>query len=295
MDAIVLASPDHYKITYSLNPLTKKSSVVDHKKATDQFNRLKSRYEAHGIPVHVIDAATADASGRFPDFVYVSNSALILRGWPNPVAILARYAHPERQGEQVRVGAYLKHKLGFKVIELPEREGLYFEGQGDCRWSHDGAHLWFAYGAGRSTNAGIEAVEEAILREAKEAGWQPPKFHRLHIVEKKTYHLDLCFLPLPNGKILFHSSSFDAASRANVKHVFGKENLVDVPLKYLYVCNSVWLPDGTLMIPKLNSGPCRNWIHHATGMRIEEANVNQFQLAGGSVSCMTLPVWSRPA
>ena len=294
MDGIVLASPDHYKITYSLNPLTNKTSVVDHEKAMDQFNRLKSRYEAHGIPIHVMDAKIADPSGKYPDMVYVSNSALILRGWPSPVAILARYAHPERQGEQVRVGAFLKHKLGFKVIELPERDGLYFEGQGDCRWSHDGTHLWFAYGTGRSTMAGIEAVEQIILKEAAAAGWQPPKFHRLHIVEKKTYHMDLCFLPLPNGKILFHASSFDAASRANVKHVFGKDKMVDVPLKYLYVCNSVWLPDGTLVIPKLDSGPCRNWMHKATGMRIEETNVNQFQLAGGSVSCMTLPIWSRP-
>jgi N-dimethylarginine dimethylaminohydrolase len=297
MDGIVLASPEYYTIRYSLNPLTNKKSVVDPKRAREQWERLKNRYEAHGIPVHVVDAAVADPIGKFPDFVYVSNSALILRGWPAPVAILSRYAHPERQGEEARIGAYLKHKLGFKVLELPDREGLYFEGQGDCRWSHDGRHLWFAYGAGRSTNAGIEAVEKVILEEAAANGWLPPKFHRLHIVEKKTYHMDLCFLPLPNGKILFHAGSFDAASRAQVKHAFGKENMVDVPLKYLYACNSVWLPDGTLIIPKLDNGPhgaCRGWMHKATGMRVEEASVSEFQLAGGSVSCMTLPIWVRP-
>ena len=294
MDGIILASPDHYAIKYSLNPLTNKKSVVDPKRAAAQFQRLKARYESHGIPVHVIDTKIADPTGRFPDFVYVSNSALILRGWPTPVAILARYAHPERRGEEARVGAYLRAVLGFKVIELPEREGLYFEGQGDCRWSNDGKDLWFAYGTDRSTQAGIEAVEAAIMKEAKESGWQPPKFHRLHIVEKKTYHMDLCFLPLPNGKLLFHATSFSAASRHHVEHVFGKRNIVDVPLKYLYACNSVWLPDGTLVIPKLDSGPCRGWMHKATGMHVEEVNVNEFQLAGGSVSCMTLPIWSRP-
>lgn len=294
MDGIILASPAHYRIDYAINPLTKATAKVDHEKAMAQFERLKARYEKHRIPIHVIDTATADPTGKYPDFVYVSNSALILRGWPKPVAILARYAHPERQGEETRVGAYLKHVLGFKVIELPERYGLFFEGQGDCRWSHDGQHLWFAYGGGRSTLAGIEAVEDAILREAKESGWQPPKFHHLQIVDKKTYHMDLCFCPLPNGKALYHASSFAPASRKQLVHVFGKQNLIDVPNKYLYLCNSVWLPDGGLVIPRLDSGPCRGWVHQKTGLHVEEANVAEFHLAGGSVSCMTLPIWSAP-
>ena len=290
MEAVVLASPDHYKITYAINPLTNKKNVIDHDKAMEQFNRLKARLIANNIPVHVIDTKIADPAGQFPDFVYVSNSALILRGWPTKVAILARYAHPERRGEEARVGAYLKHILGYKVISLPEREGLYFEGQGDTRWSHEGQHLWMCYGTDRTTKSGIQAVKDAIIEEAALIGWAPPKIHSLQIIEKKTYHLDLCFLPLPNGRVLLHTTSFSAASRKEVTNIFGKDNVVSVPLKYIYACNSVWLDEKRLIIPKLADG-CRQWMHAATKMHIEEANVDQFHLAGGSVSCMVLPVW----
>jgi N-dimethylarginine dimethylaminohydrolase len=289
MESVIMASPDHYRVSYAINLLTNKESVVDHPKAVEQFNRLKARFAKHNIPVHVIDAKIADPSGRYPDFVYVSNSALILRGWPTKVAILARYAHPERRGEEERVGAYLKSILGYKVISLPERDGLYFEGQGDTRWSDNGQHLWMCYGTDRTTKSGIQAVKEAIYKEAALVGWVPPKIHSLQMVQKKTYHLDLCFLPLPNGRALLHGTSLSAASRKEVDNHFGKENVVSLPLKYLYACNSVWLNDTTVLIPRLPGS--RQWMYKATQMHVEEVNVDEFHLAGGSVSCMVLPVW----
>ena len=287
MDSVVLASPENYKISYSLNPLTNKKSVVDPKKAMEQFQRLKARLENH-VPVHVIDAKTVDPEGKYPDLVYVSNSALILPG--TKTAILARYANPERQGEEERVGAYLKHVLGYKVISLPKTEGLYFEGQGDTRWAYQpetGWHLWMCYGAGRTTKAGIEAVTKAIQAEASKLGIT---IHTLHIVDKKTYHLDLCFMPLQNGRVLLHTSSFSLASRKEIENHFGKDKIINVPMKYMYACNSVQLNEKTLLIPKLGDG-CRQWMHEKTGMRIEEVNLEQFHLAGGSVSCMVLPLW----
>lgn len=290
MNGVVLAYPDKYQIQYAINPLTNKTPVVDKEKAMDQFKRLKARFESHAIPVHVVDTQIADPTGKYPDFVFVSNSALILRGWPTKVAILARYAHRERQGEEERVGAYLKHVLGYKVISLPEKEGLYFEGQGDSRWSDDGKHFWMSYGTGRSSKSGIEAVRSAIQEEAHLQGWVPPSIHVLHIVEKRTYHLDLCFLPLPNGRVLVHSQSFSPASNKEIVNHFGKPNVIHVPLKYIYACNSVWLDETTLLIPKLESG-CRQWMYEKTGMRVEEVNVGEFQLAGGSVSSMVLPLW----
>ena len=289
MDSVVLASPDFYDINYAINPLTNKASVVDKKKAMEQFEKLKSHFIKHKIPVHILDATKADPQGKFPDLVFVSNSALILRGWPTKVAILARYAHPERRGEEARVGAFLKHILGYKVISLPEEEGLYYEGQGDSRWSHNGKDLWLCYGAGRTTKAGIQAVKDAILKEATEANWIPPTIHSLHLVEKKTYHMDLCFLPLPNHRVLLHESSFSAASRKEIRNRFGKENVLHVPFKYLYACNSVWLDEKHLLIPRL--ADCRHWMYNGSKMKIEEVNVDQFHLAGGSASCMVLALW----
>ena len=288
MEGVVLASPEFYDVKYAINPLTNHKSVADKNKAMEQFEKLKSHFIKHSIPVHILDARTADPQGKFPDLVFVSNSALILRGWPTKVAILARYANPERRGEELLCGTFLK-TLGYKVISLPQQEGLYYEGQGDSRWSHEGKDLWLCYGTGRTTKSGIQAVKDIIIKEAMEANWIPPTIHTLHIVEKKTYHMDLCFLPLPNNRVLCHESSFDAASRKEIRNHFGKDKTIHVPLKYLFVCNSVWLDERHLLIPRLPD--CRSWMYNGSKMKIEEVNVDQCHLAGGSDSCMVLALW----
>lgn len=289
MEAVVLASPDFYDVKYAINPITKVGPPINKKEVSDQFEVLKQSFIKHNIKVHVLDAKIADPKGEFPDLVFISNSALILRGWPTKVAILARYAHPERRGEEIKVGAFLRDKLGYKVISLPEEENLYYEGQGDSRWSHDGKDLWLCYGAGRTTKSGIAAVRAAILKEALEANWMPPSIHALHIVEPSTYHLDLCFLPLPNMKVILHEKSFSAESRKEIRDRFGKENVIDVPLDFLYACNSVWLTHTHLLVPKLEGN--KTWKYTGSNMKTHSINVDSFHLAGGSVSCMVLALW----
>ena len=289
MEAVVLASPDFYDVKYAINPITKLGPPINKKEVSEQFEVLKQSFIKHNIKVHVLDAKVADPKGEFPDLVFISNSALILRGWPTKVAILARYAHPERRGEEIKVGAFLRDKLGYKVISLPQEENLYYEGQGDSRWSHDGKDLWLCYGAGRTTKSGIAAVRTAILKEALEANWMPPSIHTLHIVEPSTYHLDLCFLPLPNMKVILHEKSFSAESRKEIRERFGKENVIDVPLDFLYACNSVWLTHTHLLVPKLEDN--KTWKYTGSNMKTHSINVDSFHLAGGSVSCMVLALW----
>ena len=289
MEAVVLASPDFYNVTYSINPLTNVEAPMNKEKAMKQFEELKDTFIKHNIKVHILDAKKADPHGQFPDLVFVSNSALILRGWPTKVAILARYANPERRGEEIKVGAFLKDTLGYKVITLPEEPNLYYEGQGDSRWSHDGKDLWLCYGTGRTTKSGIAAVRDAILKEALEANWMPPTIHSLHIIEPATYHLDLCFLPLLNLKIILHENSFSAESRKEIRDHFGKENVLDVPLDFMYACNSLWLNNNDILVPKLADS--KKWMYTGSKMKIKKIDVDSFHLAGGSVSCMVLALW----
>jgi len=289
MEAVVLASPDFYNVTYSINPLTSIKEPLDKEKAMKQFEQLKNHFIKHNIKVHVLDAKKADPDGQFPDLVFVSNSALILRGWPTKVAILSRYANPERRGEELKVGAYLRDTLGYKVISLPEEENLYYEGQGDSRWSHNGKDLWLCYGTGRTTKSGITAVRNAILKEALEANWMPPTIHSLHIIEPATYHLDLCFLPLLNLKVILHEASFSAESKKEIRDHFGKENVLNVPLNFMYACNSLWLNNKHLLVPKLANS--KKWMYSGSNMKIHHLDVDSFHLAGGSVSCMVLALW----
>jgi N-dimethylarginine dimethylaminohydrolase len=268
----LLGAPTHYDVEYAINPLTKAGDMVDKRRAAEQHARLTAALDGYG------GAAVAPAPAGFPDFVFVSNACLIV----GHVAVLARFHMRERRGEEEAVGAWLRERLGLEVVRLPEEEGLYFEGQGDCRWSHGGQRLWIGYGAGRTTLRGAEAVRRLVAPLGIEVV-------PLRIVDPRTYHLDLCLFPLPNGRALWHSGSFAPAARTALRAAFGA-GLTSVPLKFLYGCNGVAVGPRDIVIPRLAAEGYRAWMREKTGLRVHEVCVDEFQKAGGSVSCMVLMV-----
>jgi N-dimethylarginine dimethylaminohydrolase len=269
---ILLGSPFEYK---------SETGKTDYRLAQEQFRTLKQKIESHNVSAKVI--STKRHSGLF-DFVYVSNSALII----NDFAIIARYSKKSRRGEEVVVAEYLK-KQGIRCIELPDVAGLHFEGAGDCRFSHHNTHLWIGYGTGRSTRKGIDAVRR-ILR--KELGDKAPIVHAIHIIRPVTFHIDLCLLPLPDGRMLYHRSSFSAEAQTELYSVFGKTNCVNVPVKYHFACNSVVISDSDILAPMLPFPEYKEWFQTTTGMNVDFVDVSQFHIGKGSVSCMCLRMFA---
>lgn len=266
---VFLGNPEYYQ---------SETTTIDIDKAKEQWQRLKKHLEAHNITVKVIPGSKKEI-----DSVYITDAALII----NDFAILARFHKVSRRGEETIVGDYLRNTFGLRIRHLPEEEGLYYEGGGDTRWSHNCEHIWFGYGGGRTTLKGIEAVEK-ILKE--ELGEKAPQVHMLRTDDRKTFHLDLAFLPLPNGRVLYYPTLSSAAVK-QIKSVFGEENVVKVPAKYFFACNSVWTDEKNIVVPKLPFDNFRKWMYEATKMKIDEVNVNQFQLGNGSIQCMVLRWW----
>jgi N-dimethylarginine dimethylaminohydrolase len=275
----ILAAPDSFDVVYRLNDLTGAVGSVDRGRAMAQWTRLRERLtELTGEEVGVVPAATG-----LPDLVFVSNAALLFRaGDGTRVAILARFAKPERQGESAVVARWLRAE-GWRVVELPE--GANFEGVGDCRWSHGGRMLWVGYGAGRTSLRGIAAVRAALVA----AGRADIRVHPLALVSGQAYHMDLALCPFGPDKrqALWSPWAFSAAGRAALRFSFGSE-LVVVPRRYAWACNSVAIGDRTLLVPREAATGYRSWLRSATGQRIVEVNVSEFQKAGGGVSCMVL-------
>ena len=265
----LLGSPEYYK---------SEDREIDTIKAKEQWERLKKHIESHDITVKVVPGSSSHIGS-----VYLTNSALII----NDFAIMARFHKVSRRGEEKILAEYLKEKLGLRILYLPEEEGLFFEGEGDIRWSHNCKHIWFGYGVGRTSLKGIEAVEE-ILK--KELGSHTPIFHKLNLSDRKTFHIDLALLPLPNGRVLYYPTLSSAAIK-QIEGVFGKQNMIKVPSKYFFACNSVWLDEKNILVPKLPYDDFRHWMYKATQMKLDEVNVNQFHLGNGSVQCMILRMW----
>lgn len=268
----LLGAPEFYQA---------ETKEVDKERAVAQWNTLKKHIEAHNITVKIVPG-----SPKQIDSVYITDTAIIV----NDFAIIARFHKISRRGEEKILADYLKEKMGIRLRYLPEEEGLYFEGGGDTRWSHNCSHIWFGYGAGRSTLKGIAAVEK-ILKE--ELGSCAPTVHALRIDDRKTFHLDLSMLPLPNGRVLYYPTLSPAAIK-QIEVVFGKSNMIKVPAKYFFACNSVWLDEKHILVPKLPYADFRSWMYNATQMKIDEVNVNQFHLGNGSIQCMVLRMWKIP-
>ena len=264
----LVGSPRSYTIRSVLNPLTGPNGVVDMTKAAAQHARLVARLGGDS------DVATVDAGPDFPDGVFVANAGLFICG----IFIPARFHVRERRGEEEAVISWAA-AAGYKVVRLPEEEGLYFEGDGDCARSH-GSRLWIGYGAGRTTLRGVEAVRRIV---APLGITVTP----LHISDRRTYHLDLCLCPLPNGRALAHLGSFLPAGRTALRQAFGSA-LIDVPMKWLYGCNAV--PVGRTLVVTRIDPEWRAWISERAGMRVVDVNVGEFQKAGGGVACLVLPL-----
>lgn len=285
---VLMADPTYFDVRYSINPLTTTGVPVRPAKAREQWMRVRARLMDAGVSVGVVPAGL-DTEG-FPDFVFVKNAGLFVG---ENTFIAARFANPERRGEEVIVGDWLRRQ-GVEVIELPEYEGLYFEGGGDAIWSLGPSgrdkHLWIAYGAGRTTRAGAEAVRDIVRRLTPRV-----TVHLLRTTGGKVYHLDLCFLPVGPRKVLVQNGSFGHAALAEITRVFGAEGVVRVPPRYLFACNSVVVPssisDGVILTPKIAAEGYRTWLARKTGLHVVEINVSEFQKAGGAVACMVLP-WS---
>jgi len=256
---------------------------IDAAKATKQWAELKRCYEELGVIVKVVQKC----STHFYDSVYITDDALVV----DDFAIMARFNKPARRGEESFVENYLKNNLKLRIYHLPDEPGLHYEGGGDTRWSHNGTHLWFAYGAGRSTLRGDQAVVE-VLRKILGNTFTP---HFLKIRDKKTFHLDLAFLPLMNGRALYYPT-LDPEAVKEIMYVFGRENVVRVPVKYFFACNAVCIDPDTVVAPDLPFKDYRAWFRAAVQMKtIKFVDLSQFHLGDGSVQCMTMRLMKFPS
>jgi N-dimethylarginine dimethylaminohydrolase len=269
---ILLGDPTFY---------SSETSEVDSQKAWEQFHSLKHCITSHDYRVDVIPGTK-----KLYDNVYISNSALII----NDFAIIARFHKASRRGEEELTAHYLRTKFGLRLRYLPDEEGTYYEGEGDTVWSHHGKHLWIGYGVGRTTLKGIDAVER-ILQE--ELGVGAPIVHRIKLEDRKTFHIDLALLPLPNGRVLYYPT-LSPSSLKEVQDAFGKKNVIRVPLRYFYACNSVWLNHSIILVPNLDVPGFKTWMQEATHMNVHFVDVSEFHLGKGSIHCMVLRWWKLP-
>ncbi len=257
---ILMCPPDYYEIDYEINPWMCRARPSDPGRAMTQWRDLKELLEQEGAAVHCL----APVRG-LPDLVFTANAAMIDRR----VAVLSRFRHPQRQGEEPYNEAWLSQH-GFEIRRPPP--GLYFEGAGDALFC--GETLFAGYRI-RSDIRGHQQIGRELGR----------RVIPLELVNPYYYHLDTCFCPLAAGVAVWFPPAFDEYGRRAIESLIPELIPVEESESRRFACNAVVV--GRAVIT--NTGcPALERQLADRGFVPRQTPLDEFVKAGGSAKCLTL-------
>jgi len=270
----LMTEPAGFEVCYQINPWMK----PDAWRSDPAACRAQAEAASAALKAALIDAGgvveTVEAAAGLPDLVFSANAAVVLDGR----ALLARFRHPERQGEEPVFRAAFeqlrRRGLVQEIVELPD--GLFHEGAGDCIWDATRDHFWGGYGP-RSSHAALDVIRQTFGRDVVP----------LELASERFYHLDTCFCPLSGGEVLYHPPAFTPAALARIRaRVSPSRRLEATAAEAAAFCvNAVNLGRTVIMARAPDS--LRQTLG-ARGYHLVEVDLDPFILSGGAAYCMTL-------
>lgn len=276
----LMTDPAAFDVSYRINPWMRPDAWSDgHAQAARAGSAaLKAALEAAGGHVETIEAVHG-----LPDLVFPANAAVVLDG----VALMARFRHPERQGEEPVFRAVFQRLKARgvirEIVDLPE--SLFHEGAGDAIWDAERRLFWCGHGP-RSSRAAIPVLRRTFGQETV----------ALELATEQFYHLDTCFCPLAGGKVLYYPPAFTDDALATIRARIPESQRIEASEAEAaaFCVNAVNLDSRIIMAKAPES--LRNTLR-ARGYELTEVDLAPFILSGGAAFCMTLRLdrTSQPA
>jgi N-dimethylarginine dimethylaminohydrolase len=277
----LMCRPRHFAVTYSINPWMdpaawRESGDVLRATAVQQWHGLFRALGGNGASVELIEPKEG-----LPDLVFTANSAVVLDGR----ALLARFRHPQRQGEEpVFAGAFhvlRKRGLISEILTLPP--GVTLEGAGDCLWDARRRLFWMGCGF----RSGVEA------RDVVAAQFGVPCV-ALPLCDPAFYHLDTCFSPLPCGAVMYYPAAFTTEGLALIHARVAPEQRIAITPEDAarFAANAVSFGSTILLS---NCSEMLRGLLNERGYTVVETPLTAFQRGGGSACCLTLALGHRSA
>ena len=113
----LMCSPQHYEVTYAINPWMNTQVPVDVDRAQMQWDVLRNTYLSLGHKVELIEPMVGQ-----PDMVFAANGGLVV----GKRAYGAKFRFPERTAEGIAYGKWL-NEFGIDVVQPAQIN----EGEGD--------------------------------------------------------------------------------------------------------------------------------------------------------------------
>ena len=270
----LMCRPQYFAVTYSINPWMdpaawSQSGDALHGAAVRQWEGLLHAVRRCGATVELVEPEDG-----LPDLVFTANSAVVLDG----KALLARFRHPQRQGEEpvyaAAFNALRSRGLIDEVVTLPE--GVMLEGAGDCLWDAHRQLFWMGCGF----RTGVEA------REVVTAQFGVPCV-ALALADPAFYHLDTCFSPLPCGAVMYYPAAFTTEGLAQIHARVAPTQRIAIAAEDAahFAANAVNF--GRTILLSSCSETLRAQLKKR-GYTVVEAPLTVFQRSGGSACCLTL-------
>jgi N-dimethylarginine dimethylaminohydrolase len=271
---ILLVDPAHFDVSYVINPWMRpgawQADPEGHAaQARASFGALCAALTRAGAALEIVPGVAG-----LPDMVFPANAAVVL----DRRALVARFARPERQGEEqpyfAALQGFAREGLLDEVVFFPD--GCFQEGAGDAIWDATRQVFWAGYGQ-RSVFAATREL----------AGFFGRAVVPLELATEQFYHLDTCFCPLSGGEVLFYPPAFTPQALARIHEIVPPAHRLeaDAADAAAFCVNAVNI--GRTVVMATAADHVRGLLSER-GYEIVDVNLDPFILSGGGAYCMTL-------
>jgi N-dimethylarginine dimethylaminohydrolase len=256
----LMCPPEHFDVTYAINPWMRPDAPVDPALARRQWETLKQTYESLGHSVSTIAPVVG-----LPDMVFAANGATVIDG-----AVLGvRFRYPQRAGE---AAAYLDwfRSNGWPSVH---EAGHVNEGEGDILVAGDGTIL-----AGYGFRSDFAAAAELAATFGR-------RVVSLRLVDPRFYHLDTALCVLDSSTAMYYPAAFDDAGRAALASMFTE--LIEAKDEDAEVLGLNAVSDGRhVVLAAAATGLARSL--RSRGFEVVPVDMSELLKAGGGAKCCTL-------
>ena len=261
----LMCPPEHFDVTYAINPWMDPTVPVDAAQAMRQWDTLRQTYLGLG---HCVDVVTPEAG--LPDMVFSANGALVLAGR----ALGARLKHPQRQRESPVYLTWLQQAAA----------------RGELAEVREPAHI-------NECEGDFVVVGELVLaghgfRTDPSAHLEVQKFFgvpvvSLELVDPRYYHLDTALAPLDETNIAYYPPAFSPGSRAVLRRLFPDAVLASEHDAAVLGLNAV--TDGVNVILSAQAEHLAQQLRER-GFRPIAVDLSELLKAGGGAKCCSLEI-----
>lgn len=260
MKQVLMCPPYYFNVTYDINPwMSNNLHFVNDEVARTQWDMLYAMIRSCAL-VQLITPVK-----QLPDMVFTANAGFQFNG---KNVVLSKFKHKERQGEEEVFRRWFE-SYNYTVHEVTHS----FEGQGDILRDAEN-RIWL--GTGFRTDKLVVEELESIIGE---------QINVLELADKRWYHLDTCFCPLPHGELLWYPGAFSEESQDLIYDRF--EDIIEVTEEdaLRFACNTVCILDN-IFTPKCSYE--LSILLQKYGYSHHQFDMSEFLKSGGAAKCLVM-------